>query len=110
MNNEKIIKMVCEQELVQFGFTGGEKVRRHNSSGCDLCNRTGISGRTLLLDALMITIGPSQRNGIYEALMHNVNSVTHEDGVVVHTRREGLIDLVLSGLVDPKAAISYLED
>ena len=102
--------MVCEQELVQFGFTGGEKVRRHNSSGCDLCNRTGISGRTLLLDALMITIGPSQRNGIYEALMHNVNSVTHEDGVVVHTRREGLIDLVLSGLVDPKAAISYLED
>ncbi|MAF97136.1 MAG: type II/IV secretion system family protein [Micavibrio sp.] len=109
-HKDSVSEVLNEQELVQFGFTGGEKVRRHNSSGCDLCNRTGISGRTLLLDALMITIGPSQRNGIYEALMHNVNSVTHEDGVVVHTRREGLIDLVLSGLVDPKAAISYLED
>ena len=109
-HKDSVSEVLNEQELVQFGFTGGEKVRRHNSSGCDLCNRTGISGRTLLLDALMITVGPSQRNGIYEALMHNVNSVTHEDGVVVHTRREGLIDLVLSGLVDPKAAISYLED
>lgn len=109
-HKDSVSEVLNEQELVQFGFTGGEKVRRHNSSGCDLCNRTGISGRTLLLDALMITIGPSQRNGIYEALMHNVNSVTHEEGVVVHTRREGLIDLVLSGLVDPKAAISYLED
>lgn len=85
-------------------------VKRHNTSGCDLCSRTGIAGRTLLLDALLINLGPSQRNEIYEALIGNVNNVLHEDGVVVHTRREGLVDLVVSGLVDPKAALSYLEE
>jgi hypothetical protein len=28
----------------------------------------------------------------------------------VHTRHEGVIDLVVSGLIDPHAALSYLED
>ena len=85
-------------------------VSKHNTSGCDLCNRTGIAGRTLLLDALLITTGAAQRNHIYEALIKNVNNVVDEDGVVVHTRREGLVDLVVSGLVDPRAAITYLEE
>lgn len=85
-------------------------VSRHNTSGCDLCNRTGIAGRTLLLDALLLTTGPAQRNHIYEALIENVNTVVKEDGVIVHTRREGLVDLVVSGLVDPRAAITYLEE
>ena len=58
----------------------------------------------------MITLGPSQRNHIYEALIGNVNNVINEEGVVVHTRRDGLTDLVITGLVDPKAALSYLED
>jgi general secretion pathway protein E len=85
-------------------------VRRHNTSGCDLCNRTGISGRTLLLDGLLITLGPAQRNHIYEALMSNVNNILKEDGVMVYSRRAGLIDLVISGLIDPRAAFSYLEN
>ncbi|MCB9982540.1 MAG: Flp pilus assembly complex ATPase component TadA [Rhodospirillales bacterium] len=102
-------KVLKEQEVQKLGIEPDTKVRRHNTSGCDLCNRTGISGRTLLLDALLITLGPAQRNEIYEALIGNVNNVIHEDGVIVHTRREGLVDLVVSGLVDPKAAISYLE-
>jgi general secretion pathway protein E len=84
-------------------------VRAHNGAGCDLCNRTGISGRTLLLDAILLTSGPSQRNGIYEGLIRNVNDIIGQDGVIVHTRREGLIDLIRSGLVDPKVALSYLE-
>lgn len=93
-----------------IGVAPDAGVRRHNTSGCDLCNRTGISGRTLLLDALMIALGPAQRNGIYEALIGNVHKLLAEDGVIVHTRREGLVDLMLSGLVDPKAAMSYLEE
>jgi general secretion pathway protein E len=64
----------------------------------------------LLLDALLITLGPSQRNDIYEALMSNVNRIPEQEGVMVHTRKEGLIDLVITGLVDPKAALSYLEE
>jgi type II secretory ATPase GspE/PulE/Tfp pilus assembly ATPase PilB-like protein len=122
--NQRLVRTLCQgcshkshakdvleaHELQMLGLEPDMRVRRHNTSGCDLCNRTGISGRTLLLDALMITLGPSQRNDIYEALLHNVNKLLHENGVVVHTRKEGLTDLVVSGLVDPKSALNYLEE
>lgn len=122
--NQRLLRTLCQgcahkstvgsalrpEEIQLLGLKEDDKVRRHNTSGCDLCNRTGISGRTLLLDALIITLSPAHRNEIYEALMDNVNNVIHEEGVVVHTRREGLVDLVLSGLVDPKAALSYIEE
>lgn len=106
----KVRDVLKEEEIAEFGLPADAPIRRHNTSGCDLCNRTGISGRTLLLDALIITLGPAQRNHIYESLMGNVNNLVNEDGVIVHTRREGLVDLVLSGLVDPRAARSYLEE
>lgn len=122
--NQRLVRTLCQgcahqeragnvlqaHELQTFDLDEETPIRRHNTSGCDLCNRTGISGRTLLLDALLITLGPAQRNGIYEALIGNVNNLLSEEGVIVHTRREGLIDLVTSGLVDPKAALSYIED
>lgn len=121
--NQRLVRTLCQgcahhtiagdflkpEELAEFGFSGEEKIRTHNSAGCDLCNRTGITGRTLLLDAILITLGPGQRNAIYEALLDNVHKMAHEEGVIVHTRKEGLIDLVLSGLVDPKSALSYME-
>lgn len=121
--NQRLVKMLCQgcahqgravdalesHEIHMLGIDPAIIVRRHNSSGCDLCNRTGISGRTLLLDALMITLGPGDRDKIYKALMHNVNDIIREEGVVVHTRRSGLIDLVVNGLVDPKSALNYLE-
>ena len=108
-HKDEVGKVLKDEELQVLGLEKDARIRRHNTSGCDLCNRTGISGRTLLLDALLITLGPAQRNEIYEALIGNVNNVINEDGVVVHTRREGLVDLIVSGLVDPKAAMSYLE-
>lgn len=122
--NQRLVRTLCqgcahkglagdvleEHELLQLGLSGDTPVRKHNTGGCDLCNRTGIAGRTLLLDALLITLNPAHRNKIYESLIKNVNHMTHEDGVIVHTRREGLVDLVLSGLVDPKAALTYLEE
>ena len=122
--NQRLVRTLCQgcshekpasevlnkEELDELGIAGDAKVHAHNHAGCDLCNRTGISGRTLLLDAILLTSGPGQRNGIYEALVKNVNDMPAEDGVIVHTRREGLVDLVLSGMVDPKAALSYLEE
>ncbi len=122
--NQRLVRTLCqgcahkdeassyldEHEITQLGLDDKTEIRRHNTSGCDLCNRTGVVGRTLLLDALLITLGPGQRNNVYEALMKNVNNLTSEDGVMVHTRREGLVDLVTSGLVDPKSALSHLED
>ncbi|NCO02641.1 MAG: Flp pilus assembly complex ATPase component [Alphaproteobacteria bacterium] len=109
--HKKILKDVVPPEaLKEFGLTGDEKVKTHNSSGCDLCNRTGISGRTLLLDALLITSGPGQRNHIYEALLNNPHDLIGCNDVIVHTRREGLVDLVISGQIDPVSARSYLEE
>lgn len=121
--NQRLVKMICQgcahrstageslepQELRQIGLDAQTPVRRHNSSGCDLCNRTGISGRTLLLDALLITPGPAERDKIYKALLNNVNDVLDQEGVIIHGRKEGLIDLVQGGFVDPKSALSYLE-
>lgn len=121
--NQRLVKTLCQgcahqgragdvlnaQDLQQLGIESSAIIRRLNTSGCDLCHRTGISGRTLLLDALMITLGPAERDHIYKALMHNVNDIVHEEGIIVHTRRNGLIDLVLAGLVDPKSALGYLE-
>ncbi|MFA5593490.1 MAG: ATPase, T2SS/T4P/T4SS family [Micavibrio sp.] len=121
--NQRLVRTLCQgcahhhkvgdilnaDELAALDIPLETPVRTHNGSGCDLCNRTGIAGRTLLLDAMLITLGPGQRNEIYEALTNNVNQMVHEEGIVVHTRREGLIDLIRSGLVDPKAGVSYLE-
>ncbi len=122
--NQRLVKTLCQgcahkveaqslmelHELNELGIAPDANVRKHNTNGCDLCNRTGIMGRTLLLDAMVITLGPGQRNDIYEALMRNVNDISKQDGVITHTRREGLVDLVLSGLLDPKSAITYLEE
>jgi type II secretory ATPase GspE/PulE/Tfp pilus assembly ATPase PilB-like protein len=121
--NQRLVKTLCQGcshrshagkvmeivELQTLGVSEHQDVRLHNPSGCDLCNRTGIGGRTLLLDALLINLGPSQRNGIYEALINNVNTIIDVPGVTVHSRREGLVDLVRSGLVDPRSALLYLE-
>lgn len=122
--NQRLIKTLCqgcahkvkigdvldEHELHLLGVDADTNVRRHNPTGCDLCNRTGIMGRTLLLDAIMIPLGPSQREEIYDALLKNVNAMRNLAGVIIHTRRDGLVDLVVSGLVDPKSALSNLED
>lgn len=121
--NQRLVKTLCQgcshrsqigkvldpEDVHKLGLSENEDVRLHNVSGCDLCNRTGIGGRTVLLDALLINLGPSQRNGIYETLIRNVNDIIHEEGVVVHSRRDGLVDLVRSGLVDPRSALNYLE-
>jgi len=109
-HHEKLSDVLKDNDATAVGLPGDTPIRTHNGAGCDLCNRTGISGRTLLLDAILITLGPAQRNSIYEALMKNVNDIIHEDGVIVHTRREGLIDLIKSGLVDPNAALAYIEE
>lgn len=122
--NQRLVRTMCQgcahkthagevlnaHELQTMGIPADASVKRVNSSGCDLCNRTGIQGRTLLLDSILINLAPGQRNEIYEALMRNVNDIPKQEGVNVHSRREGLVDLVLSGLVDPKAALSYLEE
>jgi len=122
--NQRLVRTLCQgcakpeqakdvltkDDLNRFGFEGYEKVKAHNNAGCELCNRTGILGRTLLLDAMLLTSGPAQRNQVYQSLTDNLNTLPDQEGVIVHTRREGLIDLVTTGMIDPIAAVSYLEE
>lgn len=124
--NQRLIKMLCQgcchrapiaevmsdDDIALFGehVSPHTEISTHNGTGCDLCSRTGFVGRTLLLDALLITSHVSQRDGIYHAMMHNVNDIIVEDGVIFHSRREGITDLMLSGLVDPRIAILHVEE
>jgi type II secretory ATPase GspE/PulE/Tfp pilus assembly ATPase PilB-like protein len=122
--NQRLIKMLCQgcahktkaseivdnDELKAMDIEADTLVSKHNSAGCDLCARTGFMGRTLLLDALLVTSPVNERDGIYEALMGNVNNITKEPGVIFHSRREGIVDLMLSGLVDPRVSLLHVED
>lgn len=122
--NQRLVKTLCqgcahktradevltENEIERLGIKGNTGVSRHNQAGCDLCNRTGILGRTLLLDALLITAPVSERNGIYKALRQNVNDVLAEPGVIFRSRRVGVIELMTSGFIDPRAAMLYIDE
>ena len=122
--NQRLIKMLCQgcahkidaseildtDQMSALDLNTSSKVSKHNTAGCDLCARTGFMGRTLLLDALLITSAVNERDGVYNALMTNVNDITAEDGVIFHSRREGIIDLMNSGLVDPRIALLHVED
>jgi len=122
--NQRLIKTICQgcahrtradevlppEEIERLGIEDRTGVRTQNLSGCDLCNRTGILGRTLLLDGLIITTPIGHRDGIFKALLGNVNDVTKEDGVIFYSRREGITDLLKSGLIDPRSAIHHFDD
>lgn len=122
--NQRLIKMLCQgcahkvdasdmledNELKSLEIKADQKVSKHNSAGCDLCARTGFMGRTLLLDALLITSAVNERDGIYDALMGNVNNVIGQNGVIFHSRKEGIVDLMNTGLVDPRVALLHVED
>lgn len=122
--NQRLVKTLCQgcahktradelltdAEIERLGIKSNTGVAKHNLAGCDLCNRTGILGRTLLLDALLITAPVSERNGIYKALRQNVNDVLNEPGVIFWSRRDGVIELMTSGLVDPRAGILYIDE
>jgi type II secretory ATPase GspE/PulE/Tfp pilus assembly ATPase PilB-like protein len=122
--NQRLVKTLCQGcahtsvakdvldtvELELLQLKGDARVKTHNSSGCDLCNRTGILGRTLLLDTLLVTSNVSERSHIFKALREDVHSISEQEGVVFHSRHEGVIDLVVSGLIDPRSAIVYMRE
>lgn len=122
--NQRLIKTICQscahrtragdvlsnEDIELLGIEERTGVRTQNLSGCDLCNRTGIMGRTLLLDGLIITTPIGHRDGIFKALLSNVNDVVNEEGVIFYSRREGIVDLLKGGLIDPRMAIHHIED
>jgi general secretion pathway protein E len=121
--NQRLVKTLCHacslkapaKEMLQPGqmemldIKPDDLVRNHNATGCDLCNRTGVLGRALLLEALMIATPLSKRDPIFHALMNNVGDVLHQEGVSFTSRKQGLIWLVKDGLIDPKIALVMME-
>lgn len=122
--NQRLVRTLCQGcaqrtraddlltpvEIQRLGIKDNTGVCKHSPGGCDLCNRTGILGRTLLLDALLITAPISERNGIYKALRENVNDALGQPGVIFHSRREGVVDMIVNGVIDPRAGILYLDE
>lgn len=122
--NQRLVKTLCQgcatiataedtlemDECITLNLMPTQTVRRHNPAGCDLCNRTGYLGRTLLLDAILITSGANQRTPIFQSLMTNVSEIVDQEGVIFHSRKEGLQDLVREGLIDPKSALGFVEE
>lgn len=122
--NQRLIKTLCHG--CAYERTAGEsltpierdkmqvdenhKIYFHNHSGCDLCNRTGYLGRTLLLEALLIKAGQANRMPFYEALLDNVNTVVSCNGVEYHSRLDGVRHLVRDGAIDPKSALVMIDD
>lgn len=122
--NQRLVKTLChgcgarttaksvlsDEQIETFGMKPDDTVRTHNPNGCDLCNRTGVLGRALLLEALMVGTPLAKRDPIFHALMHNVGDVLHQAGVGHTSRKQGLIWLVRDGLLDPKLALVMMDE
>jgi general secretion pathway protein E len=121
--NQRLVKTLCHgcsikvaakdtlptEQMETLELAPEDMIRNHNPNGCDLCNRTGILGRTLLLEALMIGTPLNKRDPIFHALMTNVSDVVHQEGVKYVSRKHGLTWLVKDGLLDAKIALVMAE-
>lgn len=117
--NQRLIRTLChsckiklpanqvleERDMRLFNLEPDDIVCVQNSSGCDLCNNTGVLGRTLLLETLMISTPPAHREPIFSDMMTNVSKVLTEDGVEYMSRRDVLSELIKEGVIDPKLAL-----
>ena len=122
--NQRLVKTLCHscsvkstaedallpEEMEALSFSPEDQVRLHNADGCDLCSRTGILGRALLLEALLIDTPASRRDPVFRALLSNVNEVSHQEGVTHMTRKQSIINLTKDGLIDPKVALMMIDE
>lgn len=122
--NQRLVRTLCHscaQKYPAHEVLSADKIEKleldahtvvhlQNPNGCDLCNRTGILGRTLLLEALLIDTPLAKRDPIFHALMENVNDVAKEDGVTYYRRLDNLKSLVKEGLIDPNKALAQIDE
>ena len=122
--NQRLIKTLChacankvpasdmlnDEQIAELDLEKDSIVKTHNATGCDVCNRTGIHGRALLLEALIIDTPASQRDPVFHALMHNVNDILHLDHVKHISRAIGVRQLVSDGLIDPKVGLILVRE
>jgi type II secretory ATPase GspE/PulE/Tfp pilus assembly ATPase PilB-like protein len=121
--NQRLIKILCqgcaitsraadvlaEYEMSILHLKPDDIVRRHNPNGCDICNRTGYYGRTLLLEALLVEGNDVGRNEIYKAMMTNTAEVAHLPGVLLFSRGDNIRKLVKEGYIDARNGLLQLQ-
>src|SRR5690606_14962313 len=102
--NQRLVKILCQgcsqkmtagdvyqpTEMQVMKIEAGDPVRRHNPNGCDLCNRTGYHGRTLLLEALLVEGSDETRNQLYATMMRNTSEVVNVPGVTFFSRADNI--------------------
>jgi hypothetical protein len=59
---------------------------------------------------LLVETQTSKRDLIFNALLHNVNDIIHQEGVNYVPRRKGICGLVRDGLLDPKIALVMIDE
>jgi general secretion pathway protein E len=121
--NQLIIKILClgcaqnvvasevmaPTELKSLHLSENDMIRRHNPNGCDLCNRSGYYGRTLLLEVLIIEGNDDTRNTLYQTMLRNTAEVIKVPGVKFISRATNIRSLVREGLIDPRLGLNQLE-
>lgn len=121
--NQRLIKVLCQGcsqgvaagdilspvELKMMQVQPNDMLRRFNPNGCDLCNRTGYLGRTLLLEALIVEGNDHSRNQVYQAMMGNTNDIIHAPGVTLYSRGDNIRHLVQEGSIDVRVGLLQLE-
>lgn len=121
--NQRLIKILCQgcsvavrasdllshDECENLQLEPDQMVRRHNPNGCDICNRTGYYGRTLLLEALIVEGNDAARNELFKTLMTNTAEIVHLPCVTLFSRGDNIRKLVQEGYIDARAGLLQLE-
>ncbi len=105
----KVSETLNDSEMKRLHIDPDHEVRRHNQNGCDLCNRTGYLGRTLLLEALLFEGTDKNRREVYRAILRNTDEVADVEGVTLHSKADGVRQLVKDGWIDPDVGLIQLE-
>ena len=101
--------MLNATEVNNLDLNNDHVVRRHNPNGCDICNRTGYYGRTLLLEALIVEGNDSMRNEVYKTLLTDTAGIIRLPGVKLYSRGDNIRKLVSEGYIDARAGLLQLE-
>lgn len=92
-----------------MGINPNETVALAHKGGCDLCNRTGFLGRTLVLEAMFPPEDQASRRAITEMMISNVTtSVVDVPGTIYLPRRESIKDLIRRKAVDANMGASLM--
>ena len=122
--SQRLVKTVCpachETEKASVIFKSVERcadigidpdapLALAHSEGCDLCNRSGFLGRTLVLEAMFPPEDQASRRAITEMMVSNVsNSIVDVQGTFYMPRRQSIIDLIRRNAIDANMGAAML--